>query len=170
MQQQPKNPVWKPPDPRQVKTNFDGAIFEDLQEAGIGVIIRNSKGEVLAALSKRIPTPSSVVILESFAARRAVQFIHEIGLRSSIFNCDSTTSISALRGRTLLHSSSSHLIKDILSLASSSQSFSFSHTYRQGNALVDAFAKRARRFSLVWMESILLNLYNCYLSDFQFMK
>ena len=170
MQQQPKNPVWKPPDPRQVKTNFDGAIFEDLLEAGIRVIIRNSKGEVLAALSKRIPTPSSVVILESFAARRAVQFIHEIGLRSSIFNGDSTTSISALRGRTLLHSSSSHLIKDILSLASSSQSFSFSHTHRQGNALVDAFAKRARRFSLVWMESILLNLYNCYLSDFQFMK
>ena len=127
MTQQPKKPVWKPPSPRQVKTNFDGAIFEDLQEAGIGVIIRNSKGEVLAALSKRIPTPSSAVILESFAARRAVQFIHEIGLRSSIFKGDSTTSISALRGRTFLHSSSGHLIKDILSSTSSLQSFSLSY-------------------------------------------
>ena len=127
MNQQPKKPVWKPLNPRQVKTNFDGPIFEDLLEAGIGVIIRNSKGEVLAALSKRIPTPSSVVILESFAARRAVQFIHEIGLRSSIFKGDSTTSISALRGRTFLHSSSGHLIKDILSLTSSLQSFSLSY-------------------------------------------
>lgn len=54
------------------ESNFNGAIFEALQEAGIGVMIRNSKGEVLAAFSKRIPMTSSVVILESFAARRAV--------------------------------------------------------------------------------------------------
>lgn len=64
--------MWKHPDPRQAKANFNGAIFEALKEAGIGVMIRNSKGEVLAAFSKRIPMTSSVVILESFAARRAV--------------------------------------------------------------------------------------------------
>ena len=43
-----------------------------------------------------------------------------------------------------------------------------SHVCRQGNALADALAKRARLSSplLVWMESIPLELYNCYLSDF----
>ena len=39
---------------------------------------------------------------------------------------------------------------------------------RQGNALADALAKRARLSSplLVWMESIPSDLYNCYLLDF----
>ena len=39
---------------------------------------------------------------------------------------------------------------------------------RQGNALANALAKRVRLSSplLVWMESIPLDLYNCYLLDF----
>ena len=39
---------------------------------------------------------------------------------------------------------------------------------RQGNALADTLAERARFSSplLVWMESVPLDLYNCYLSDF----
>ena len=39
---------------------------------------------------------------------------------------------------------------------------------RQGNALADALAKRARLSSplLVWMESVPPDLYNCYLLDF----
>ena len=54
-----------------------------------------------------------------------------------------------------------HIVKDIL-LSSSS------HICRQGNALADAFVKRAR-FSfplLVWMEFVPSDLYNCYLLDF----
>ena len=39
---------------------------------------------------------------------------------------------------------------------------------RQGNTVADALAKRARLSSplLVWMESVPLDLYNYYLSDF----
>ena len=43
-----------------------------------------------------------------------------------------------------------------------------SHVCRQGNALANALAKRARLSNplLVWMESVPPDLYNCYLSDF----
>ena len=54
------------------KTNYDGAVFADSDEAGIEVIVRNDKGEVLAALSEKIPYPGSVVLVEILAARRAV--------------------------------------------------------------------------------------------------
>ena len=39
---------------------------------------------------------------------------------------------------------------------------------KQGNALADVLAKRVRLSSplLVWIESVPLDLYNCYLSDF----
>ena len=44
----PKKVIWKPPDAGLLKTNFDGAAFEDLGATGIGVVDRNSSDEVLA--------------------------------------------------------------------------------------------------------------------------
>ena len=46
-------------------------------------MIRKSNGEIIAALSEKIPLPPSVVILESLAARRAVLFALEVGITQS---------------------------------------------------------------------------------------
>ena len=51
-----------------MKTNFDGAVFEDLNAAGIGVVVRDSHGEVLAAVAEIIPLPSSIHVFETLAA------------------------------------------------------------------------------------------------------
>ena len=42
---------WTAPDRNGYKTNFDGAMFHDSGEVGLGVVIRNDEGEVMAALS-----------------------------------------------------------------------------------------------------------------------
>ena len=68
-----------------MKVNFDGAIFEDLRAAGIGVFVRNEHGEVVAALVKQIPILDFVFTLETLAARRAVLFARELGLRHVVF-------------------------------------------------------------------------------------
>ncbi|KAK9993595.1 hypothetical protein SO802_023298 [Lithocarpus litseifolius] len=41
---------WKPPDRDFYKVNYDGAVFEQQGRAGLGVIIRNSNGEVMASM------------------------------------------------------------------------------------------------------------------------
>ena len=61
--------VWKPPSPGLFKINFDGATFEYLNQAGIGVVIRDEHGLVIVALSQRIPLPSSMSMVEALAAR-----------------------------------------------------------------------------------------------------
>ena len=66
-----------------------GAIFEDLRAAGIGVAVRNEHGEVVAALVEQIPISDSVFTLETFAARRAILFVQELGLRNVVFKGDS---------------------------------------------------------------------------------
>ena len=126
------------------KVNFDGAIFDDLRVVGIGVVVRNEHGEVVTALAEQIPTPDSIFTLETLAARRVVLFARDIGLHHVVFEGDSESSIHAISNRLLLHSSCGHIIHDILLFSHSFQSFSFSHVCRQGNALVDALAKRAR--------------------------
>ena len=59
-------------------------MFEDLNVAGVEVVVRNSHGEIKAALSEivSIPCHLSVVVL---AARRAVHFVQELDLHSSTF-------------------------------------------------------------------------------------
>uniref|UniRef100_A0A7N2LZD5 Uncharacterized protein n=1 Tax=Quercus lobata TaxID=97700 RepID=A0A7N2LZD5_QUELO len=63
-----QRPRWKPPDQGNVKTNFDEAVFEDINSASIGVVVRDDRGELLAALAKRILMPDSVLVLETLVA------------------------------------------------------------------------------------------------------
>ena len=76
---------WKPPPLNSYKTNFDGAMFNESEEAGIGVVIKKCKGELMVALSEKIQKPQSVVALEMLAARRAALFACECGFQQSSF-------------------------------------------------------------------------------------
>ena len=168
----PKKIIWKPPDPGTLKTNFDGSVFEDLGAAGIGVVVRNSSGTIVAALSKIVPCPSSVLALETIAARRAVLFLQELNLHGSILEGDSESSISAIKNQYFNHPDVGHITKDIMSLVGSFQYFSFSHTRWQGNALAHVLARRARlSFPIsIWKESVPPDIYKVYVSDFLAIK
>lgn len=102
---------------------FRGAIFQESNEAGTGVVIRNFTCEVMAALSEKIAKPSSVSILESIVARRAVQFVCELDFDHSYFEGDSEIVISSLQNRDMFSSSFGHLIQDTLSFARSLRTF-----------------------------------------------
>ena len=93
----PRDVKWKPSTEAMMwKTNFDGAMFLESDQAGIGVVVRNQAGQVMAALLERIQKPDSVEILEALAARRAVQFTLELGFKQSVFEGDSEVIIKAL--------------------------------------------------------------------------
>ena len=49
------------------KTNFDEAIFANKNEAGLGVVVQNANGEVIVAMSEKIPCPYLVEVLEALA-------------------------------------------------------------------------------------------------------
>ncbi|KAL0017269.1 hypothetical protein SO802_004338 [Lithocarpus litseifolius] len=156
----PSQKLWRPPPRECFKTNYDGAMFDESDEAGLGVVIRNSEGQVMVALSEKIKKPPSVVALELLAARRAAALVSETGFQQSCFKGDLEVVVKALCGSGLEKSAVGHILKDTLSTVSLLQSFSFSHVNRQGNAVAHALAQRARlSFPLqVWMESVPLDL------------
>ena len=143
-------------------------MFDDTNEARIRVVIWNSHGEVMASLFKKILKPSSVTALELLAARVAVLFAWEIDLHQIVLEGDSEFVISSLKSGTNLGCMYGPVIRDVLSFVNSFQSVSFSHSYRQGNAVTDALTKRARlSFQLlVWMESVASNVVHFVLADF----
>ena len=112
------------------KTNYDGAVFAESEEAGIGVIIGDVKGLVIAALAEKIPNPGSVEVLEPLATRKAARFVVELGLTASEFEGDSKVVWRALRTAHGAHSSMGEIIKDTMSIVGLLRTFSFSHTRR----------------------------------------
>ena len=104
--------------------NFDDAMFDDIDEAGIGVVIRNAHGEVVASLAEKIQKPTSVIALELLAARRAAFFVEEIGLHHALGG-DSEFVNNSLKFGTNIGSMHGHLIKDILFYVNYFQSISF---------------------------------------------
>ena len=121
---------WRPPPGELYKTNYDGAVFTESGEAGIGVVVRNAKGEVMVALAEKISHPGSMELLEALAARRAVKFIVELGIMGSEFEGDSEIVCRALRSVDCGHSAIGQIVKDIMSIIGSLRAFSFPHTWR----------------------------------------
>lgn len=63
---------------------------------GIGVVVRDHEGSVLAALSKRLPLLLGPLEAEAKAMHEAVSYAKDIGLQDVIFEIDSTIVLNAL--------------------------------------------------------------------------
>ena len=136
---------WAPPAAGVYKANYNGAYFADEEKAGIGVVVRNELGQVMGSLAEKIEMSSTVEVLEAMAARRAMLFMEELGLRHAIFEGDSELVVKALVGHCLDRSSIGHIIKDCKSLRGLFQTCSFSHVRRQGNGVAHALVRKARK-------------------------
>ena len=60
------------------KANFDAAFIENDGVASIGIAVRDSNANSIAALSKRIRMPHSVELAKALACSRAVSFAREL--------------------------------------------------------------------------------------------
>ena len=123
--------------------NYDGAIFQEQGKVGIGVVIRNSEGGVMASLSQQIPLPTIVAQVEALAVCRVVEFARELGFIRVIIEGDSESiwkDLSNLSPSLALHGL---LIRDAQELALSFLKISFSHVCRQGNVVAHCLARRA---------------------------
>lgn len=65
--------AWKPPPESMVKLNTDSAMFEDMQPAGIGLILRDSTGKVLMVASRPENEVEHSEVIELLAIFRGLQ-------------------------------------------------------------------------------------------------
>ena len=103
------NRLFKPV-PLLVKINFDGIVVHDLGKAGVGVVVRNTLGMVLASMSKQIPLPYSMAEVEVIATMKAVNFALEGDFSSIVFEGDFKVVIKAFCSEDESFSYYGHLI------------------------------------------------------------
>ena len=95
-----------------LKVNFDGATFANVNKSGIGVVVRNSNGLVIASLVQQVPQSYKAVDIEALAAARALELGLEIGLDQVIVEEDSNITMKALATETRGLASFDVLIQD----------------------------------------------------------
>lgn len=133
---------WKPPDSSVYKVNFDGALFLDQRCADLGVVVRDSTGLVIVALSQRLKLTGSAIMVEALAAHKAICFALELSLHRVVIEGDSLRVIQAIIDTRPVQTLYGHIIDEIR-LLSSSFNCCFLHVNRKGNKLAHAFARRA---------------------------
>ena len=160
-----------PPPLAQYKANSDGAIFQDTGTTGIGVVIRDSEGMVIAALSERITLPSTVEDVEALACRKAISFSIELGLQDVVFEGDSKIIYKHLVLNSTCMTAFGHIIEDSRRLATRLRSVSFSHVRRKGNTVADKLAKLAKFLyePQIWLEDIQRDVTNFVILDRSFL-
>ena len=79
-----------------VKVNVDGAVFSAQKEAVVGVIIRDDKGLVVAALSRKICAPLGALEVEAKVFEAGHQLAKYVGIHNLILEVDSLTVYFAL--------------------------------------------------------------------------
>ena len=87
---------WRPPQFGSVKINCDGATFKEQNRSGVGVVIRDENGLVLASLSKQFPQLYTALEVEAMVAATALSFAVQLGFHSGTLESDSLLLVSAL--------------------------------------------------------------------------
>ncbi|XVF59312.1 hypothetical protein PTKIN_Ptkin07bG0265700 [Pterospermum kingtungense] len=123
-----------------VKVNFDGAFDEVRRLGGIGIIIRDDEGFVLAAQAMCINGVLDSFFAEAYATFYALEFAAEGGFRSMIMEGDALTIIKALKTTKEDLSCISGVIEKTKALFSIFCQISFSHVCRSCNTAAHTFA------------------------------
>ncbi|XP_050245997.1 uncharacterized protein LOC126694011 [Quercus robur] len=82
--------LWRPLDGSTYKLNFDAAVFLDSSASGVGVMIKNASGQVMATLSSRGLTVMDSEEAEVLACCRALEFAIEVGFSDLIVEGDNS--------------------------------------------------------------------------------
>ena len=159
---------WSHPLVGVFKVNFDAALFENIGSAGIGVAIRDSDGEIIAALSQRIPLPFSVEMAKAMAACRALLFAQGLSLYKVMMKGDYLRVVSALNTSVSCNTMYGNVVEETRRQVCKFHFCGFSHVHRGGNKLAQSLARRAvSSVGLdVWVEELPIELESVFQTDY----
>ena len=92
----PHRTIWKPPPLPILKVNFDGAIFREQNSLGVGIVLRDDKGQVVAFMDEKITLPYIVTAVELIATKRTLKLALDFGLSPIVLKGNSKNTIDAL--------------------------------------------------------------------------
>ena len=134
---------WSPPLANVFNVNVDAAVFARQKAVGVGVIVRDEKGRLEAALCKKIQAPLGAMEAEAMAHEAGLVFAKDIGIHNIILEGDSLIIHNALCETSNPPSSVAAVIQGMQDLCRDFREVEFSHVRRQCNTSAHLLAKYA---------------------------
>jgi hypothetical protein len=116
---------WCKPNPRHLKINVDGSFHSDSHARSIGAVVRDYKGEFIAASTVFLPHVLSPTVVEAMAMREGLSLANHMGCTNVIMDSDSSETVDACNGIEAWWGESAAILTDCVDLASLLNSVSF---------------------------------------------
>ncbi|XP_024046567.1 uncharacterized protein LOC112497228 [Citrus sinensis] len=144
--------IWTPPPNNKVKVNVDAAVKEDRKSAGLGVVIRNHRGQVLAAAVKSMNFQGNIAIAEAYAIKWGMEVAKDLSLSSVIIETDCKNVADLANKKVSNMTEIWWTMSDIHKSTQDFQLISFQHVLRKCNGFAHFLAKRAlcSSESVIW--------------------
>ena len=131
-------------------------FFFCANKSGIGVVIRNNRGLVIASCSQVLHQEFNNNKIEALAVAKAMSFVAELGISKAVLEGDLMVIIKALKDEHNPLSAIGLLIADAKFNSRCFNHLLFSHTKRECNSIAHVLARFAVNILdfLVWMEDV----------------
>ena len=113
--------------------NTDGAIFDKMWCCGVGVVVRNERGEIMGAMSKKFELPFRVLEVETKAVEEGVVFAGDLGLKDIFIESDAQLVVQSLGKQSIPPSSIRLVVNGIWEGLKFFNAWELSHVRRGGN-------------------------------------
>ena len=136
------------------KVNVDKAVVKEINSCGVGVVIRNDKGQIMGAMSKKLELPLGALEVEAKAVEEGVMLAKDLGLRHIIIEGDAQKVMSALAGHTSPPSSIQNIIAGARQWSLNFSAWKVTHVQRNCNQTAHLMARNAKLIfeSVIWVE------------------
>ena len=133
---------------------MDGAVFREFSCCGIGVVIRNERGEIIGALSKKVPLALEALAMEAKVAEEGIILARDLGLWNVVVEGDSLTVMNALSGLNIPPSSIQKVVEGSMRFLQGFNGWEAKHVRRCNNGAAHSLAKYAKFVSdcVIWVK------------------
>lgn len=134
---------WKPP-PRGIsKVNWDAAIDVGKKLMGVGVVVRDSTGGVLATQCMTKPFVRDPGVAEAMALRTALMLLGQLGITKTIMEGDSLEVVQAMKREECSWARYGPILEETKELLQGFCSWDICHVRRSANEVAHRLAKLA---------------------------
>ena len=151
--QQSNRDSWKPSPHLVYKLNFDAYVFSSLDKFSFGAVIRNDKGEVMAAKGPAVFCSEEA---EFLACRKAIEFTMDAGFSEFIIEGDNSIVMHAISSLNANQSLLGNVVGDIQLMLRRLHWVSIDFTRRGGNKVAHVLAQYVRTTidDMYWIEDL----------------
>ncbi|XP_042939537.1 uncharacterized protein LOC122274574 [Carya illinoinensis] len=159
--------VWKPPSHDYLKVNVDAAVDSKRGKVGIGVVVRDFRGEVQVILAAPRQLTKNASATENLTTLRATLLCSELGLTQVQLEGDAKMVVEAINSRSFNSSWDGQVIEDIKAVVHAQPGWSVAFVKREGNSAAHAATKLALSLGTecVWVDEVPCEVLPAIVSD-----